>query len=286
MTHSTPLGQELMADSTKESYRRTDHHHTLCTSHQVHSSRQMPQNIYDNPEFFNGYITLPRQVHGLDGAPEWPAVRAMLPDLSGKRVVDMGCGFGWFTRWAREHGKAASVLGLDVSENMIGRARKDTNDSAITYQIEDLEVLELPSASFDFAYSCLAFHYIEDFERLVRMVFKALTPGSRFIFQIEHPTWTATPNARWIEHDGRPTWPLNSYFIEGERRSDWFIRGVLKYHRTFSTTVNALITAGFAIERVEEFVPTAEQIAERLAEMPNLAREVERPSFLTVFARR
>ena len=56
----------------------------------------MAQNIYDNPEFFAGYSGLPRQVKGLDGAPEWPTVRAMLPDLAGKRVVDLGCGFGWF----------------------------------------------------------------------------------------------------------------------------------------------------------------------------------------------
>ena len=38
--------------------------------------------------------------------------------MRGLRVVDLGCGFGWFCRWAREHG-AASVLGLDVSENML-----------------------------------------------------------------------------------------------------------------------------------------------------------------------
>ena len=58
----------------------------------------MAQNIYDNPEFFAGYSPLPRQIHGLDGAPEWPAVRAMLPYLTGKRVADLGCGFGWASR--------------------------------------------------------------------------------------------------------------------------------------------------------------------------------------------
>ncbi len=56
----------------------------------------MAQNIYDNPDFFAGYSQLPRQVHGLSGAPEWPAIRALLPDLKDRRVVDLGCGFGWF----------------------------------------------------------------------------------------------------------------------------------------------------------------------------------------------
>ncbi|HEY2551597.1 MAG TPA: class I SAM-dependent methyltransferase, partial [Streptosporangiaceae bacterium] len=73
----------------------------------------MTQNIYDNEKFFSGYSRLPRSVEGLDGAPEWPALRAMLPEVSGRRAVDLGCGFGWFCRWARQNG-AASVLGLDV----------------------------------------------------------------------------------------------------------------------------------------------------------------------------
>jgi hypothetical protein len=56
----------------------------------------MTQNIYDNDSFFAGYSRLPRSVEGLDGAPEWPALRAMLPEVSGRRAVDLGCGFGWF----------------------------------------------------------------------------------------------------------------------------------------------------------------------------------------------
>src|SRR4029077_14355101 len=59
----------------------------------------MTQNIYDNEEFFAGYSGVRRSVEGLDGAPEWPALRALLPDLSGRNVLDFGCGFGWFCRW-------------------------------------------------------------------------------------------------------------------------------------------------------------------------------------------
>ena len=82
----------------------------------------MSQNIYDDPEFFAGYSRLGRSVEGLNGAAEWPALRAMLPPIRGLRVCDLGCGFGWFCVWAREQG-AASVLGLDVSENMLALAR-------------------------------------------------------------------------------------------------------------------------------------------------------------------
>ena len=90
----------------------------------------MAQNIYDNPDFFAGYSQLPRQVLGLPGAPEWPAIRALLPDLRGRRVVDLGCGFGWASRWMRGQG-AASVLGLDVSQNMIERAVILTNGDVL-----------------------------------------------------------------------------------------------------------------------------------------------------------
>src|ERR1700688_490398 len=103
----------------------------------------MTQNIYDNPGFLQGYTQLGRSVEGLDGAAEWPALRALLPDLRGLNVIDLGCGFGWFCRWARDQG-AARVLGLDVSEKMLARARDTTGDAAITYARADLEQLDLP----------------------------------------------------------------------------------------------------------------------------------------------
>lgn len=106
------------------------------------------QNIYDDETFFAGYSRLRRSVEGLDGAPEWPALRAMLPPLEGLRVVDLGCGFGWFCRFARDAG-ASRVLGLDVSENMLSRARQTTANAAITYERADLEQLDLSAASFD-----------------------------------------------------------------------------------------------------------------------------------------
>lgn len=242
----------------------------------------MAQNIYDHPEFFADYSRLPRQVQGFDGAPKWPAVRAMLPDLTGKRVVDLGCGFGWFARWAREHG-AVSVLGLDLPENMLARARADTADPAIVYRTGDLEALALPDSTFDLAYSALAFHYIADFARLATTVHRSLVPGGRLVFTIEHPILMAASHPHWwTDKDGRRTWPVNRYSVEGERRTDWFAKGVLKYHRTIGSTLNTLIGAGFTIRHVEEFAPTAGQIAEN----PDLAAELERPMFLLVSAQR
>ena len=112
----------------------------------------MPQNVYDNPDFFAGYSQLRRSREGLVGAPEWPALRSMLPPLEGSHVLDLGCGFGAFARWAREMG-ADSVLGVDLSENMLARAQ--TRDPGVTYDLADIEHLALPDASFDLVYSAL-----------------------------------------------------------------------------------------------------------------------------------
>jgi SAM-dependent methyltransferase len=242
----------------------------------------MAQNIYDDPSFFAGYLTLPRSVHGLDGAPEWPAVRAQLPDLGGARILDLGCGLGWFARWAVGRG-AAHVLGIDLSENMIRRARADTRDSRIEYRITDLETVELASSAFDLAYSSLALHYIENFPRAVQSVHRALRSGARFVFTIEHPIYMAPSRPGWlIDHDGRKRWPVDRYALEGPRSTNWFADGVIKQHRTIGTTLNTLIDAGFSIRHVEEFAPTTEQIAAA----PELAEEVERPMMLIVAAER
>ena len=242
----------------------------------------MAQNIYDRADFFAGYGRLDRSVAGLAGAAEWPALRSMLPDMHGLRVVDLGCGFGWFCRWAREQG-AAEVLGLDLSERMLDRARNDTVDSAIVYERQDLERLDLPPACFDLAYSSLALHYVEDVARLFAAVYRALAPGSRFVFSTEHPIYTAPTNPGWsTDVDGRRTWPIDSYLVESRRVTDWLAPGVVKHHRTIGTTLNALLRHGFSIARVEEFRPTAEQIAGN----PGLVDELDRPMFLLVAALR
>jgi ubiquinone/menaquinone biosynthesis C-methylase UbiE len=81
----------------------------------------------------------------------------MLPALEGIRVLDLGYGFGAFARWAREMG-AASVLGVDRSENMLARARAQTQDPGVTYYLADRENLALPDASFDTALSRARVH--------------------------------------------------------------------------------------------------------------------------------
>lgn len=241
----------------------------------------MTQNVYDNPEFFAGYSALPRSVGGLDEAPEWPALRAMLPDLRGRRVVDLGCGFGWFCRFARE-AAAHEVLGIDVSENMLARARQMTSDPAIRYRRADLETLALTADAFDLAYSSLALHYLENLPALLSQVCNALKRGGRFVFSVEHPLMTAPSKQGWRTEEERQVWPVDRYLDEGPRTTDWLAKGVIKQHRTIATYLNLLIAAGFSILKMEEWGPSEAQIAAH----PEWACERERPPFLLVAAGR
>jgi len=241
----------------------------------------MSQNVYDRPDFFAAYSGLRRSVEGLDGAPEWPALQAMLPPMQGLRVADLGCGFGWFCRWAIDHG-AASVFGVDLSEQMLARAATFPM-RGITYQRADLSALQLPADSFDLVFSALALHYLPDIAPLLATVHAALVPGGRFVFSTEHPIFTAPSLPGWATDEaGRRTWPIDRYLVEAARTTDWLAPGVVKYHRTIATTVNALLDGGFTLTRLHEFCPTSEQIAAR----PELEQERDRPMFLLIAARR
>ena len=239
----------------------------------------MSQNIYDDPDFFAGYAQLPRSRHGLDAAGEWPAIRKLLPPLRGANVVDLGCGFGWFCRWARSEG-AATVLGVDLSENMLARAAAGTNDAAVTYRRADLETVELPARTFDLAYSSLTLHYVVELGRLVQRIAAALVPGGSFVCSLEHPTYTAPRSPGWLETEHGRTWPLDGYLREGPRTTDWLAPGVVKQHRSIGTYVSTFLAAGFRLTGLVEWAPGDADLVEH----PEWDAELDRCPFLLLSA--
>ncbi len=70
--------------------------------------------------------------------------------------------------------------------------------------------------------------------------------------------------------------------MDGERESRWFVDGVKKYHRTFSTILNTLTEAGFAVERLLEPVPDEAMMAAH----PEHRDLLHKPDFLLVKARK
>ena len=113
------------------------------------------QNIYDNETFFNGYKELREREVNANNLFELPTLFALMPDLNGKRVLDLGCGGGERCIDYLKHG-AASVTGIDISEKMLAVARSEHSDPKITYikmPMEDLDSLE---GEFDVVISSLA----------------------------------------------------------------------------------------------------------------------------------
>lgn len=246
------------------------------------SNRRDPGNIYDNPDFFRGYRELRMNDSGLNGALEEPAIRRHLPALSGLSVVDLGCGFGHFARWAAEHG-AADVLAVDVSARMLAEAERLTKDRKITYVHSAMEELALQRANHDLVVSSMALHYVAGYDHIVQTAFDGLRPGGRFVFSVEHPICTADPQGWWTNQAGDALhWPLDRYQERGARRTRWFVDGVEKQHRTVSDYVNGLIAGGFTILALDEPVPAPDALHRR----PDLAREFRRPSMLVLSAAR
>jgi SAM-dependent methyltransferase len=240
----------------------------------------MKENRYDDPQFFEKYGQMARSQKGLAGAGEWRELKKLLPDFSGKRVLDLGCGYGWHCGYAAAHG-AAGVLGTDISQKMLETARERNPGPSIEYRQAAMEDLRFPDGSFDVVLSSLAFHYVEEFGALVRNIGRWLAPGGRFVFSVEHPVFTAYGSQDWYYGpDGEILhFPVDNYYLEGPREAVFLGERVVKYHRTLTTYLDALLQNGFQILRVVEPPPP-----ENMLDLPGMRDELRRPMMLLVSA--
>lgn len=242
----------------------------------------MKQNKYDDPIFFEKYSQMSRSQQGLDGAGEWQTLQKLLPDFAGKRVLDLGCGYGWHCIYAMEHG-AASVTGIDLSEKMLDVAREKTHFREVTYLRMPIEDIDFPAESFDVVLSSLAFHYVKSFDNVAKKVHACLTKGGAFVFSAEHPIFTAYGSQDWYYGpDGQILhFPVDNYFYEGERQAVFLGEPVTKYHKTLTTYLNGLLTNGFEIVNVVEPQPP-----EQMLSIEGMKDEMRRPMMLIVSARK
>ena len=239
----------------------------------------MKQNKYDDSVFFSEYKKMPRSTKGLKGAGEWPVLKALLPEFKNKSVLDLGCGFGWHCRYAREQ-QAISVIGVDISEKMLQKAHEMTSDPSISYINMPIEDINFPDSQFDVIFSSLAFHYIKSFDTICKIVFDCLKPGGSFVFSVEHPIFTSRNEQDWYydSQGNRLHWPVDNYQSEGVRNTTFLTENVIKYHRTVSTYINDLIHNGFKINAVMEPMPTEEMVKN----VPGMKDENRRPMFLII----
>ncbi|MBR3103210.1 MAG: class I SAM-dependent methyltransferase [Lachnospiraceae bacterium] len=240
------------------------------------------QNIFDNEIFFEGYQKLREKKSSANVLFEIPALYSLLPDLKGKKILDLGCGFGEHCKDYVQKG-AEKVVGIDISEKMLAVAKKENSDPKITYLQMAMEDIAQIDEKFDLVISSLALHYVENFAGVVQSVYDLLNAGGVFVFSQEHPINTAHAGGdRWTrdENGNKIHLNLKNYGVEGENESVWFVDHVKKYHRMFSTIVNTLTEAGFTIGKMIEPLPDEEL----LAKYPDQADLFHKPDFLVVRA--
>lgn len=190
-----------------------------------------------------------------------PAQVELCGDVRGLRVLDLGCGNGYFAREMAKGG--AQVAAIDISPRMIEHAKAEQL-LAIDYRV--LDAAEARSAfapqTFDLATSCVALCDMPDPASVFSGVKELLKPGGRFVFSITHPC-TDAPYRRWErEQDGSKKWLcIDRYFDEGAYEYPWWGWGrdfvTPGLHVTLETWVAWVLAAGFQIRAIREPRPTS-----------------------------
>lgn len=238
----------------------------------------MKENKYDNEQFFLKYGEMSRSKNGLQGAGEWSELQKILPDFYDKKVLDLGCGYGWHCKYAVDNG-ASYVLGTDISHKMLEVAKEKNADKNIDYQCIAMEDLDFPTGTFDIVLSSLAFHYVRDFESLVSNISKWIKKEGEFVFSVEHPVFTSYGSQDWYyDKDGNILhFPVDNYYYEGKREAVFLGEKVTKYHRTLTTYLNTLLQNGFEFQYIIEPQPPEEML-----DIEGMKDEMRRPMMLLI----
>jgi SAM-dependent methyltransferase len=171
-------------------------------------------------------------------------------------VLDVGCGEGQVARLAVAAG-ATTVVGIDPTWNQLVVAEQRAG--GVRYGRAGADALPFPDATFDAVVACLVFEHIHPVDVAIGEVARVLRPAGRFCFFLNHPL-LQTPGSGWIDDQvldpPEQYWRIGPYLVEDETveqvEAGVFIPFV---HRPLSRYVNAMISAGLLIERMEEPAP-------------------------------
>lgn len=206
---------------------------------------------------------------------EMKAIEALLPDLTGKAVLDLGCGTGRFS-FMMEKRNPEKIIAMDLSESMleIGRDLAKERNSKVQFLQKDIEVLtEIESGSMDFVFSSTVLHFIPNIDAVIHEMHRVLMVGGTCILSVIHPVYSALYP---IAHDDElfpedVEWEVNylnqnirAYvqpWIEYNQNVENFL--TRSYHHTMSDYINSFVKAGFLINRLIEPLPPKEWETEK-----------------------
>ncbi len=202
-------------------------------------------------------------------------------ELSGERVLDVGCGEGIITRAVAARG--ARVVGVDPSARMIEHARAAEGDlpTGAVYAVDDgCTLATVGTGLFGWVTAGLSLNNVPDLDAALGAVRRVLVGGGRLVFTVPHPCFEA-PHAAWTDAvQGRRRRVVGDYHAEGFWRSGnpEGVRRAGNQHRMLSAYLGALVARGFVIEAVAEPLPDARVVAEQ-------PERADLPPFLLVQAR-
>jgi SAM-dependent methyltransferase len=199
-----------------------------------------------------------------------PQVLQELAPLAGLHVLDLGCGEGYVSRLVAQAG-ARSVFGIDISSEMIGRARQAAVHAPCPMSFESGNAASFqnyPRATFDRVIAVFMVSYLScaEMTAVFRSVRSRLAPGGRFVFTVPHPF---LPYARPLEQPVYFDSKGRDYFAGVDESFEGFIWRrdggavpVSYMHKTFADYFNALAAAGFdTLPKIIELTVTAEHLA-------------------------
>jgi SAM-dependent methyltransferase len=183
---------------------------------------------------------------------ERPAILALAGEVTGRRILDAGCGAGPLFEALRDRG--AIVTGFDGSAGMIAMARRRLGDDA-DLQVADLgSPLPFPDGAFDDVIASLVLHYLENWGPVLAEFRRVLRPGGRVIMAVDHPFAIQALNLL----AGRKT----NYLATYRWTEEWTMGGQTApmsfWHRPVHAMTDAFTAAGFRISVIGEPQPVAE----------------------------
>lgn len=139
-------------------------------------------------EAFEGFKSLPLMRFG-----EVPSFLGMVGDVSGRSVLDLACGTGFYSREFKRRG-ATDVFGVDISVEMIAAARdiEQRDPLGVRYEVGDVAELRALDRPFDIALGVQCLNYAEDvaaMERMCRSIHRSLVPGGEFFVLAQKPDY-------------------------------------------------------------------------------------------------
>jgi SAM-dependent methyltransferase len=220
----------------------------------------MPSESVNDYDRFAAAYTAETEANLVNGYYMRPAIVALAGEVTGRRILDAGCGSGPILAQLRDRG--AIVTGFDSSAGMLELARQRLGPDADLHLADLGGPLPFPDDAFDDVVAGLVLHYFEDWSGPLAELRRVLRPGGRLIAAVDHPLALEIIRR---EHgcDGR-------YFETHSRTEEWGFGGIpapmMFWDRPLHAMTDAFTAAGFRITAISEPPAAPDTPAELLAE--------------------